>query len=268
MKNNLLKIGILLTPVLFFIFNFSLVSAGSLNSQTKGGQQQQQIPAQKLKQETKKEEIKNQQEERVRTRLRSRSKEIISKRIASMNAFRTRLEQMNLISDTYKNRIKKNLDEAISALNNLGEKIDKENDPSKLKELHSKIFWDSRIYLVEIPKNRGLAVASMAQTLNGKIKTSLKKVDEAIASAEKNGKNVDKIKTELASLELKLDESFTKINKAIEEFEAMKATRDTSDAKSHLEKGKAILKEVKGEMLEIKNALHQLLPELKTILNS
>ena len=244
-------------------------SASSVPGTIQNGRSEQkkaqnaEMKAQREQMKTERQTQKTENQEAMTKKLKERARVAIDSRINSLNMARTRLGGLQVVGSEYKSMINGSIDTSVSGLNDLKTSIENETDPAKLKELVPKITWDYRVYKTELPKDRGLTTVATAKSVLEKLNASIAKIEEALAKAAGEGVSGDKTKQDLATIKAQLAGISNDIDAAETEFLAMKPAKDTIDADKHLNKGKEYLINAKQKMVQIKNQLRTMVPEIR-----
>lgn len=191
--------------------------------------------------------------------------ELIEKRLNSIVRAKERIQNMERISEEDKAAILANLDAAYNGLSALDGQVGNLSDLEDLKTLIQSVFEDYRVYMVELPRDRGLQAASWASYVIGqRTPVVMEKVEKAIARYKADGYDTTEIEVLYADLQAKVTEIEGYIEAAKQDFQGMDPN-DVTAAQQYLESGKENLADVKQAIIEAKIIVAEIVKELREL---
>lgn len=177
--------------------------------------------------------------------LRRMGETMIDRRIKALEKAIDRVEASNRVDQSDRDAVIADLNANISSLNSLKASIQVNEDIESLRAQVRSIVTDYRIYLVVIPRSRGLLGAGRAEAVMARLNGISVKVGNFINKAKELGYDTAEIEAIFADYKSKLATAQAKIEEALAEFESMKPGEDPATTKDRLEKGKAALREAR-----------------------
>lgn len=173
--------------------------------------------------------------------LKKKGDNLIAVRIKVIDIAIKRISKAKKISDADRNSLLADLQSQKDALNSLKAKIDAETDPEILKGYVNSIFVDYRIFMVVVPRGRGLyAAARLNYTINklGEVSSQL---ESLINTFKQEGKDTSEVEGYLNILKTDLTNAQLDVDQAKSIFSSMTPEKD-EEAKSMIKSGTESLK--------------------------
>lgn len=186
------------------------------------------------------EAVKTREEARIKA-LRSKGDNLISNRIKAMNAAINRLKKATRISDEDKNTLTGDLQSNIDTLDALEQKIDAETNLDNLRSQVRSIFVDYRIYMVVLPRNRGLFAVARFNWAISRLENATSQLESLINTLKQGGKDTSKVEGYLIVLKSYLNNAKADVASAKSTFSSMTPEKD-DEAKSTVKSGIQFLK--------------------------
>jgi len=185
--------------------------------------------------------------------LRKKGDHLISVRIKALNKGISRLKSAVRISDEDRDSLISDLQTNIDGLNDLKTKIDAETDLVAMKSEVRSIFVDFRIFMVVLPRDKGLFAVARLNHAVGKLENVSAKLETAINELKQAGKDTSEADGYLTALKNDLANAKSDINQAESTFSSMTPEKD-DEAKSMVKSGIAF---VRAARQNIKDAIQQ-----------
>jgi chromosome segregation ATPase len=193
----------------------------------------------------------------------------IEKRLNSLTHARNHLEQVLRISDEEKTEIFANLDAAYAGLEALKPQIEDAVDVDQLRPLIESIFYDYRIYLVRLPRERGFTAVGIASyVLGNRSQTAITKIEEVVTALEEAGKDVTTLKSLLDEFQGYIEEAGDLIEQARTSFWAMKPAKETTEARNFLDQGREQLRDAREKAHEARKTLAEIRDAINALRSS
>lgn len=277
-KNQILSVFFLIN---IFVFSISPVfalaeresSPSALRQEVQNKLEEEKLRIQeelRLKKETASELLADYQKAREEERLEKLKKygiEEIEKRLENLADAEERLQDVSgSISDSDLFIIRGNLEASSLGLIDLKTQIETEENLETLKSLSENIFYDYRVYAVELPKNRGLTVTGrISYIVEEKTPALTSRIEEAIERYQQEGKDTYPLEQQLAIYKAQLAKIKAYIMAAQTGFQSMEPARDLTEAQSNLEIAKNYLQQAKTTMIEMKETVKEIIIILDTL---
>lgn len=192
---------------------------------------------------------------------------LIDRRLQDLAKAEEILTGTERLSEENRAEIQNNLDICSSGLTALIAEIQAADDIETLKTLIESIFYDYRVYLVELPQDRGLRAAGWAEYVLAEHSTKvIDKIEAAIEKYKNAGKDTSTVEALLVELQAKIAEIQGYIDSAQENFRAMEPAEDVTPAQAYLEAGLADLQSAKDAVDEAHQIIQNIIAEFKKLL--
>lgn len=149
------------------------------------------------------------------TRLLEKGDKAIAARVEALNKLIEKITSMKLVSAENKASLNTQIQNQITALNNLKAKIATDTELATLKDDVRSITVNFRIYALIIPQGRIIAAADRLNMLAGDFAVIATKLQTRINEAQTAGKDVTKLNTLLTELNAKITDAKTQAQTAI-----------------------------------------------------
>ena len=187
----------------------------------------------------------------------------LTKRIASLNAFLTRVNAMQRLSSSVKASIAATVQAEISTLTSLKAKIDADTDTATLKADVQSVTKAYRVYALVMPQETILAASDRVQTLTGMMMTLKGKLDTRISTAASAGVNVTAAQAASADIAVKIADANTQAAAAASEVASLKP--DNGD-KTIFASNQSTLKDARAKLKVAEQDMKAARVDVKTIL--
>jgi hypothetical protein len=202
-------------------------------------------------------------EARLKT-LRGRCDHWIRVRIRVLDAGINRISKAKRITDEDKESLVVDLQTNKDDLNSLKEKIDAETDLEVLQGYARSIFVDYRIFMVVVPRSRGMfAVARFNYTI-GKLEGTASKLESLINDYKQQGKDTSQAEGYLSALKTDLANAKSNVEQAKSTFSSMTPEKD-EEARSMVEKGIASLRAAGADLKDASEQAKKIISWLKSL---
>lgn len=178
---------------------------------------------------------------------------LIQVRIKVLNVGINRLKKAKRISDADRNSLISDLQSNIDNLNALKAKIDAETDIEALKSEIKSIFVDFRIFMVVLPRDKGLFVVARLNNAVSKLESVSSQLESVINEFKQAGKDISEVEGYLNTLKSDLANAKSDLDQAKFTFSSMTPEKD-EEAHSMVENG---LKFIKAARDNLKDAVNQ-----------
>lgn len=195
--------------------------------------------------------------------LRKKGDNFIAIRIKALNVAINRVSKATKISDADRNSLVADLQVNISGLNSLKTKIDAETDLDMLESEVKSIFIDFRIFMVVLPRDKGLLAVARFNAAVSKLESASSKLESTINEFKQAGKDTSEVEGELNVLKSDLAEAKSNINQAKSTFSSMTPERD-DEAKSMVKSGIASLKAARDNLKDAGSQARKIISWLKS----
>ena len=223
---------------------------------------------QKSREETKQalEAYRNATQESRFDALNNYGQKLIKNRLKHLEQTRTRIQNTENISKEDKESVIAYLDASYNGLSGLQDDLESSPDIESMKSVIENIFYDYRVYLVELPRDVGLAsVYSTEYIIENDISDVLDKVNLYIKALSIKGEDVTQLELLILELEENLTEITELLNKAETSFKAMNPDKDVTPSQDHLEVAKKNLIEAKNLVIETYTIIEEIIIELEKL---
>lgn len=191
---------------------------------------------------------------------------LIDRRLQDLSKAQEIVAETVRLSEENRAEIQNNLETCSNGLTALRSDIENANDVDTLKTLIENIFYDYRVYLVELPKDHGLRSAGLGEyVLNEHESRVITRIEVTIEEYKAAGKDTTTAETLLSNLQAKFDEIQGYLDSAQSNFRAMKPAEDTTEAEAYSEAGKADLTKAEQGVTEAKDIIKDIIAELKAL---
>lgn len=126
----------------------------------------------------------------------------ITRRVLALRELSTAAKSIVRLSDADRTALTTQLQDQVNGLSSLNAKIQGDTDEATVRADAGRIVTDYRVYVLTIPKARGLVVSDIELNAADRITKLADRLSNAIDQA--SGKDTTKAKTDLASLRTKL----------------------------------------------------------------
>ena len=189
---------------------------------------------------------------------------LIENRLSLLNNLKTRIQNMNRLTDAEKTALISDIDTNIADLNTLKTKIAADTDLATLKADIKSIFEKFRIYMVAAPKGLGEALASQGQYILGRLQAIQRQMEQITNQNKNQGKDTTQLEQLMTQVTNQLQTAKDQLAIAEEKFKSM-TPANTDAAKTAREEGKAAMKKAKEALKEAHRLLKQISEQLKTM---
>ena len=170
------------------------------------------------------------------------------------------------LSEENRDEIVTNMQTSYDGLVALKASIESATDLASLKDLIRNIFYDYRVYIVELPKDRGLRAVGWAEyVLSENEAKVITRIEIAIEEYKNAGKDTTVVEGLVDNLQAKFQEIQGYLDSAKSNFRAMEPAEDTTESEAYLEAGKQDLQKAKQEVQEAKDIIQDIIAELKSL---
>jgi len=187
---------------------------------------------------------------------------LIENRLSLLNNLKTRIQNMNRLTDAEKTALILDIDTNIADLNTLKTKIAADTDLAILKADIKSIFEKFRIYMVAAPKGLGEALASQGQYILGRLQAIQRQLQTMLEQNKNAGKDVSSLQSLMDQITAKLADAKTQLAIAEEKFKSM-TPANTDAAKTARDAGKAAMKKAKEALKETHRIMKQISEQLR-----
>ncbi len=187
---------------------------------------------------------------------------LIENRLSLLNNLKTRIQNMNRLTDAEKTALILDIDTNIADLNTLKTKIAADTDLATLKADIKSIFEKFRIYMVAAPKGLGEALASQGQYILGRLQAIQRQLQTMLEQNKNAGKDVSSLQSLMDQITAKLADAKTQLAIAEEKFKSM-TPANTDAAKTARDAGKAAMKKAKEALKETHRIMKQISEQLR-----
>jgi len=209
-------------------------------------------------------EFKDAKESQRIERLKELGAMLIENRISLLNNLKTRIQNMNRLTDAEKTALILDIDTNIADLNTLKTKIAADTDLVTLKADVKSIFEKFRIYMVAAPKGLGETLASQGQYILGRLQAIQRQMEQVMNQNKNQGKDTTQLEQLMTQVTNQLQTAEDQLAIAEEKFKSM-TPANTDAAKTAREEGKAAMKKAKDALKEAHRILKQISEQLKTM---
>jgi hypothetical protein len=126
----------------------------------------------------------------------------ITRRVLALRELTTAVKSIVRLSDADRTALSTQLQDQVNGLSSLNAKIQGDNDEATVKADAGRIVTDYRVYVLSIPKARGVVVSDIELNAADRLTKLADRLSNSIDQA--GGKDTTKAKTDLASLRAKL----------------------------------------------------------------
>jgi hypothetical protein len=126
----------------------------------------------------------------------------ITRRVLALRELSTAAKSIVRLSDADRSALTTQLQDQVNGLSSLNAKIQGDTDEATVRADAQKIVTDYRVYVLTIPKARGVVVSDIELNAADRLTKLADRLSNAIDQA--SGKDTTKAKTDLASLRTKL----------------------------------------------------------------
>jgi len=196
--------------------------------------------------------------------LRKQGEHLVKVRTRILNTGINRLEKAKRISDEDGDDLVADLQTNIEGLNSLKDKINAETDFDVLKSYVKSIFVDYRIFMVVVPRNRGLFAAARLNHVIGKLENVSSKLESLINTYREEGKDTAEAEEYLNTLETDLANAKSDVDQAKSTFSSMTPEKD-EEAGSTVKSGIESLKEARTDLKDAAKQAKKIVSWLKAI---
>jgi hypothetical protein len=126
----------------------------------------------------------------------------ITRRVLALRELSTAAKSIVRLSEADRSALTTQLQDQVNGLSSLNAKIQGDTDEATVRADAGKIVTDYRVYVLTIPKARGVVVSDIEVNAADRLTKLADRLSNAIDQA--SGKNTTKAKTDLASLRTKL----------------------------------------------------------------
>jgi hypothetical protein len=142
----------------------------------------------------------------------------ITARITALNDLKTRIDQMQKVSDSEKTSLNNNIDVSVTDMINLKAKIDADTDNVTLKADIQSITKSYRIYLLILPQGRITAAGDRIMTIVGLLNDLSTKLQTRIGQIQASSKDVTALDASLTDMNSKTSDANLQAQAAINEL--------------------------------------------------
>ncbi len=139
----------------------------------------------------------------------------IDRRVSTLTDLNTRINEMQKVTEIFKNNLISNIQTHIEALTSLRVKIDTNTDLETLRADIKSINQSYRIYALIIPQSRILAHADRVMITTDMMTTLGIKLQALVASAQSAGADIGSMTTALSDLSVKISDAITQAQAAV-----------------------------------------------------
>jgi len=180
------------------------------------------------------------------TKARDRGDKEVDRRIAALNDLNTRIQQMQRVSDAFKQSISATIAANITNLTALKAKIDADTDSATLKADLKSITEAYRIHVLIMPQGRIAAAADRVAVIVNMMGTLGSKLQARVQAAGQAGNDVTTVNALLIDMSAKLTDAQTKAQAAITVSATLQP--DGGD-KTKMDANNAALKEARADLV-------------------
>jgi hypothetical protein len=155
------------------------------------------------------------------TQMTNRGSQEITQRIDALNALVARINDMKNVSSAQKSTLQTTLQNEISLMTSLQQKIASDTSTTVLRADLQSITQSYRIYALVLPQGEIFATADRALTLATSMGTLGTDLQSRISQAQSAGQNVASLQTALADLTAKISDAQTNAQAAITEVSGL-----------------------------------------------
>jgi hypothetical protein len=131
----------------------------------------------------------------------------IARRVTALNSLSARVQQMQKVTDQFKESLQTSIQGQVSGLNTLQVKIDADTDAKTLKADVQSITQSYRIFALILPQGRIAAAADREVTIVGMMTTLGTKLQTRIAAQQSSGTDIGALSNALSDLSAKLSDA-------------------------------------------------------------
>ena len=190
----------------------------------------------------------------------------IDQRLLSIENARNRINANEKISSDHKNTILNNFANAEAGLNGLKNQIQNESDLDQLRTQVQNIFYNYRVYAIELPKDHGLLACGVIDYLiNDKLATVYEKLDEIVAVLKEEGKDTSTLENLITEFKGYVSAAETDLEAARAEFNLALPAEDMAEAKAHILAAREHLISARSNLRLAKETLKKIAEEVRSL---
>jgi len=186
----------------------------------------------------------------------------IDRRISALNKIAVRADKMKKLSGQSKSALKTEIEVNISSLEAMKTKVQGDTDAEVLKADAKTIAESFKVYAFYMPKIHILTSADSTLLTLDKLSKIVDKLEAKITTAETAGKDATSLKTQLIEMKAKIESAKTKANTIITNVLALKLA-DYPGNKTALQNNRQSLKGVREDIIAAKQTGVKILTALK-----
>ena len=187
---------------------------------------------------------------------------LIENRLSLLNNLKTRIQNMNRLTDAEKTALILDIDTNIADLNTLKTKIAADTDLATLKADIKSIFEKFRVYMVVAPRNLGQSLTTQGMYILGRLEAIERQLQTMLEQNKNAGKDVSSLQSLMDQITAKLADAKTQLAIAEEKFKSM-TPANTEAAKTARDAGKAAMKKAKEALKETHRIMKQISEQLR-----
>lgn len=205
--------------------------------------------------------------DKLQLQLKDYGQKAIQQRIKSLEHARNQINSIQGLSAEDQAELINNLAAAENGLNTLLGQINGEEDVEKLREHVKNIFYNYRIYAVELQKTYGLQACMVFEYLiEEKVEVAYETIDGLLATLQSSGVDTSNLEALIAEFKGYIGTIKTDLTAAKAEFRAMVAAQDLTEAHTHLLTGREYLHNARENMMKARKVLQQIKAEVKKLM--
>lgn len=156
----------------------------------------------------------------------------IDRRLSALQSAMTKIQSSSKLSQTEKQAITKQLEDTVATLTALKTKLAGETRLEDARTDVQSLIQSYRTYGLLLPKARFIASADRFQALQAQLQSLHASLEAKVSQAEKNGKDVTKLREHLTKLDAALKSAQTKQDQAVAKALALAGADYTTDYKA------------------------------------